>query len=147
MSQIAGRAGRFKNDGKFGTTGECETLNSDEIEKIEKHLLPATKMIFWRNSKLNFSSPEKLISSLELKPGQKNLLRTNDSLDESVLRFFLKKGNNNIIYHNNLELLWNVVKYLTLKKRPMDNISTSSIKFFSFYLLVKKNSNKFMENN
>ena len=91
MSQIAGRAGRFKNDGKFGTTGECETLNSDEIEKIEKHQLPGTKMIFWRNSKLNFSSPEKLISSLELKPGQKNLLRTNDSLDESVLRFFSKK--------------------------------------------------------
>ena len=24
ISQIAGRAGRFKNDGFFGTTGECE---------------------------------------------------------------------------------------------------------------------------
>ena len=32
ISQIAGRAGRFKNDGFFGTTGECEVLNSDEIE-------------------------------------------------------------------------------------------------------------------
>ena len=35
MSQIAGRAGRYKNDGGFGTTGDCETLNSDEIENIE----------------------------------------------------------------------------------------------------------------
>ena len=35
MSQIAGRAGRYKNDAGFGTTGDCETLNSDEIEKIE----------------------------------------------------------------------------------------------------------------
>ena len=26
MSQIAGRAGRYKNDGGFGTTGDCETL-------------------------------------------------------------------------------------------------------------------------
>ena len=43
MSQIAGRAGRYKNDGGFGTTGDCETLNSDEIEKIEKHHLPDTK--------------------------------------------------------------------------------------------------------
>ena len=51
MSQIAGRAGRYKNDGGFGTTGDCETLNSDEIEKIEKHQLPETKTIFWRNSK------------------------------------------------------------------------------------------------
>ena len=98
MSQIAGRAGRYKNDGGFGTTGDCETLNSDEIEKIEKHQLPDTKMIYWRNSDLNFSSPEKLITSLELKPKQKNLMRTNDSLDESVLRFS-KKGANNIIYH------------------------------------------------
>ena len=46
MSQIAGRAGRYKNDGGFGTTGDCEALNSDEIEKIEKHSLPETKMIF-----------------------------------------------------------------------------------------------------
>ena len=36
MSQIAGRAGRYKNDGGFGTTGDCETLNSDEIEKGTK---------------------------------------------------------------------------------------------------------------
>jgi len=73
MSQIAGRAGRYKNDGGFGTTGDCETLNSDEIEKIEKHQLPETKTIFWRNSKLGFlKNPEQLISSLELKPNQKN---------------------------------------------------------------------------
>ena len=38
ISQIAGRAGRFKNDGVFGTTGECSNLNSDEIENIEKIL-------------------------------------------------------------------------------------------------------------
>ena len=105
MSQIAGRAGRYKNDGGFGTTGDCETLNSDEIEKIEKHQLPDTKTIYWRNSKLNFTILKNLISSLELKPNQKNLLRTNDSFDESVLRFFLKKGANNIIYHKNLELI------------------------------------------
>ena len=48
-------------------------------------------MIYWRNSNLNFENPEKLINSLELKPTQANLLRTNDSLDESVLRHFLKK--------------------------------------------------------
>ena len=145
MSQIAGRAGRFKNDGKFGTTGECETLNSDEIEKIEKHLLPATKMIFWRNSKLNFSSPEKLISSLELKPGQKNLLRTNDSLDESVLRFFLKKGNNNIIYHNNLELLWECCQIPDFEKKAYGQHINVVDKVFQFLSTRKKRiPNKFM---
>ena len=71
ISQIAGRAGRYKNDGFFGTTGECEVLNSDEIENIEKHNLPETKMIYWRNSNLNFKNPEKLISSLEQRPSNK----------------------------------------------------------------------------
>ena len=132
MSQIAGRAGRYKNDGGFGTTGDCETLNSDEIEKIEKHLLPDTKTIYWRNSKLNFESPEKLISSLELKPKQKNLLRTNDSLDESVLRFFLKKGANNIIYRKNLELLWECCQIPDFEKKAYGQHANIIDKVFQF---------------
>ena len=91
ISQIAGRAGRYKNDGNFGTTGDCENLNSDEIENIQSHNLPNTNLIYWRNSKLNFESPEKLIKSLELKPDSKNLLKSSDSLDEITLKYLLKK--------------------------------------------------------
>ena len=132
MSQIAGRAGRYKNDGGFGTTGDCETLNSDEIEKIEKHQLPNTKAIYWRNSKLNFENPESLISSLELRPNKKNLLRTNDSLDESVLRFFLKKGANNIIYHRNLELLWECCQIPDFEKKAYGQHVNVIDKVFQF---------------
>ena len=138
MSQIAGRAGRYKNDGGFGTTGDCETLNSDEIEKIEKHQLPNTKMIYWRNSRLNFSSPEELINSLEQKPNQKNLLRTNDSLDESVLRFFLKKGANNIIYHKNLDLLWECCQIPDFEKKAYGQHINIIDKVFQF-LTTRKN--------
>ncbi len=138
MSQIAGRAGRYKNDGGFGTTGDCETLNSDEIEKIEKHQLPDTKTIFWRNSKLDFKNPEGLIATLELKPSQKNLLRTNDSLDESVLRFFLKKGTNNIIYHKNLELLWECCQIPDFEKKAYGQHINVIDKVFQF-LSTRKN--------
>ncbi len=138
MSQIAGRAGRYKNDGGFGTTGDCETLNSDEIEKIEKHQLPYTKTIFWRNSNLNFESPEKLINSLELKPNKKNLLRTNDSLDESVLRFFLKKGANNIIYHKNLEILWECCQIPDFEKKAYGQHINVVDKVFQFLTTRKK---------
>ena len=138
MSQIAGRAGRYKNDGGFGTTGECENLNSDEIEKIEKHQLPDTKTIFWRNSKLNFENPDKLISSLELKPTNRNLLRTNDSLDESVLRFFLKKGANNIIYHKNLKLLWECCQIPDFEKKAYGQHINVIDKVFQF-LSTRKN--------
>jgi len=138
MSQIAGRAGRFKNDGGFGTTGDCETLNSDEIEKIEKHQLPDTKSIYWRNSNLNFSNPRKLIASLELRPEKKNLLRTNDSLDESVLRFFLKKGTNNIIYHKNLELLWECCQIPDFEKKAYGQHINIIDKVFQFLSTRKK---------
>ena len=138
MSQIAGRAGRYKNDGGFGTTGDCETLNSDEIEKIEKHQLPDTKTIYWRNSKLNFDSPDKLITSLELKPSKRNLLRTNDSLDENVLRFFLKKGANNIIYHKNLELLWECCQIPDFEKKAYGQHINIIDKVFQFLTTRKK---------
>jgi len=138
MSQIAGRAGRYKNDGGFGTTGDCETFNSDEIEKIEKHQLPDTKVIYWRNSKLNFDTPEKLIASLELKSNQKNLLRTNDSLDESVLRFFLKKGANNIIYHKNLDVLWECCQIPDFEKKAYGQHINIVDKVFQFLTTRKR---------
>ena len=138
MSQIAGRAGRYKNDGGFGTTGDCETLNSDEIEKIEKHNLPDIKTIYWRNSNLDFENPEKLITSLELKPNEKNLLRANDSLDESVLRFFLKKSANNIIYRKNLELLWECCQIPDFEKKAYGQHINVINKVFQFLSTRKK---------
>ena len=138
MSQIAGRAGRYKNDGGFGTTGECENLNSDEIGNIEKHQLPETKVIYWRNSNLEFENPDKLIASLELKPEKKNLLRNNDSLDESVLRHFLKKGANNIIYRQNLELLWECCQIPDFEKKAYGQHINIIDKVFQFLSTRKK---------
>ncbi len=138
ISQIAGRAGRFKNDGFFGTTGECEILNSDEIENIEKHNLPETKIIYWRNSKLNFEKPEKLITSLEQRPLNKSLIRAQDSLDESVLRHFLKLGSNNILYHKNLELLWECCQIPDFEKKAYGQHITIIDKVFKYLSTRKK---------
>jgi ATP-dependent RNA helicase SUPV3L1/SUV3 len=137
ISQIAGRAGRYKNDGFFGTTGDCENLNSDEIENIEKHRLPNIRIIYWRNSNLDFNTPEKLIASLELKPQNSNLMRTQDSLDESVLRHFLKKGANNVIYHKNLELLWECCQIPDFEKKAYGQHINIVDKVFKF-LTTKK---------
>ena len=134
ISQIAGRAGRYKNDGNFGTTGDCESLNPDEIEKIEKHELPETKLIYWRNANLNFETPGKLISSLELKPTKKNLIRSNESTDESMLRHLLKKGAENILYAKNLNLLWECCQIPDFEKKAYDqhvNVIDTVFKFLS----------------
>ncbi len=94
--------------------------------------MPDTKTIYWRNSNLDFKNPENLISSLELKPNKKNLLRTNDSLDESVLRFFLKKGANNIIYHKNLEILWECCQIPDFEKKAYGQHINVVDKVFQF---------------
>jgi len=134
MSQIAGRAGRYKNNGNFGTTGDCETLNSDEIEKIENHTLPNTKMIYWRNSNLNFETEKKLIVSLEEKPTLSNLIRTSESTDEIVLRFLLKKNKENNIYSRNLKLLWECCQIPDFERKAYGqhiNVVDTVFKFLS----------------
>jgi ATP-dependent RNA helicase SUPV3L1/SUV3 len=146
VSQIAGRAGRYKNNGSFGTTGDCETLNSDEIEKIENHDLPDAKMLYWRNGNLNFESEEKLLLALEKKPNNKNLIRTNESIDEIVLRFLLKKGKENNLYRNNLKLLWECCQIPDFEKKAYGqhiNIVETVFKFLS--LRKKRIPNEYMK--
>ena len=146
MSQIAGRAGRYKNNGSFGTTGDCEILNSDEIEKIENHNLPDTKMLYWRNANLNFESEEKFILSLEKKPDDKSLIRTKESSDEIVLRFLLKKNKENNVYRNNLKLLWECCQIPDFEKKAYGqhiNIVETVFKFLS--LKKKRIPNDYMK--
>ena len=138
ISQIAGRAGRYKNDGIFGTTGDCSNLNSDEIENIESHNLPESKIIYWRNNNLDFTNPEKLINSLELKPKKSCLIRTQDSLDENVLRHFLKKGANNLLYYKNLELLWECCQIPDFEKKAYGQHLNIVDKVFKFLTTRKR---------
>ena len=146
MSQIAGRAGRYKNSGNFGTTGDCETFNSDEIEKIENHTLPDTKMLFWRNSNLNFENEKKLILSLEKKPTDINLIRISESVDEIVLRFLLKKNKENNTYTKNLKLLWECCQIPDFEKKAYGqhiNVVDAVFKFLS--IKKKRIPNEYMK--
>ena len=130
ISQIAGRAGRYKVDGSFGVTGGCENLQSDEIERIENHKLDEIKFLFWRNSDLNFNSAEDLIQSLEKKPSSKNFLKISDSLDENVLKYLVR--DKKIKFSNDkLELLWDCCQIPDFQKKAFTHIDVVS-KVFNF---------------
>ena len=105
ISQIAGRAGRYKTDGNFGVTGTCENLEPDEIERIENHKLDDIKFLYWRNANLDFQSPENLIKSLEQRPASKNFIKISDSIDENVFKY-LTRDQKLKVSGKNLELLW-----------------------------------------
>ena len=108
IGQIAGRAGRYLNDGSFGITGECSEINSEEVEKLETHKFEEVKTIYWRNSNLNFNNKESLLKSLDEKPDKIWLRRVNECEDEKVLKYFLKDSDNYKITNNDreLRLLW-----------------------------------------
>ena len=74
ISQISGRAGRFSNDGFFGTTCNLKKLDNETVNFVENYEYTEVKKIYWRNHKLNFSEPKELIKSLSLKP-KENYLR------------------------------------------------------------------------
>ena len=84
-AQIAGRAGRFRDDGTFGETGECEPFDEEIIERIVEHRFEPTATLNWRNSNLDWSSIEALLASLR-RPAQHIILRrAPEALDETTL--------------------------------------------------------------
>jgi len=108
IGQIAGRAGRYLNDGWFGITGDSGEISSEEIDLIENHKFEEIKMLFWRNSKLSFNSTTNLLKSLEEKPNKEWLRRIYECEDEKVLKYFLKENSLKVNNYNEnqIKLLW-----------------------------------------
>ncbi len=139
IGQIAGRAGRYLNDGSFGITGDCKEISPEEVELLENHKFEEIRTLFWRNSNLNFNNPNSLIKSLEEKPQVEWLRKIHECEDEKALKYFLKDQRILNIgfdkktlmllweccqipdfvkktYGNHFEVIGNVFKFLTSKK-------------------------------
>ena len=123
IGQIAGRAGRYLNDGYFGITGECKEINAEEVDLLENHKFEEISSIFWRNSNLNFNNTISLIKSLDEKPNQKWLRKIYEREDEKALKFFLREKNfQNIEFDNKkLSLLWECCQIPDFVKKTYGN--------------------------
>ena len=142
IGQIAGRAGRYLNDGNFGITGDCKEITAKDVELLENHKFEEIKTLFWRNSNLNFNNPFSLIKSLEQKPQMEWLRKIHECGDEKALKYFLKdKSLVNLdldkkllsllweccqipdfvkkTYGNHYEVIGNVYKYLSTEKHQV----------------------------
>ena len=134
IGQISGRAGRYMNNGSFGTTGECEKLTDEQIDKIENHKFDDVLNIFWRNSELDFSSSNDLINSLNKKPFDKLLSRNKDLIDESTFRYLVSE-NPNFNFKNdsrNVKLLWECCQIPDFTKSSYNEHTDIIFKVFSF---------------
>ena len=144
IGQIAGRAGRYLNDGNFGITGQCKEINSEDVNLLENHKFGDINFLFWRNYNLNFNNSHSLINSLEEKPDKSWLRKIHECEDVKALKFFLSDQNLNTpnlsderlrvlweccqipdfvkkTYGNHYEVVGNVFKYLISKKGKISN--------------------------
>ena len=123
IGQIAGRAGRYLNDGNFGITGECKEITSEDVELLENHKFDEIRTLFWRNSNLNFNNPLSLIKSLEEKPQTGWLRKIHECEDEKALKYFLKDANLiNLKFDKKiLSLLWECCQIPDFVKKTYGN--------------------------
>ena len=139
ISQIAGRAGRYLNNGNFGVTGECKDLMPETIELLEKHKLGNIEYVFWRNSNLDFRNSKTLIDSLEERPSKKFLKRIYECEDEKILKYFLKNTSKYKIINEKwcLEILWECCQIPDFVKQAYGNHLDVVSRVFNFLITGK----------
>jgi ATP-dependent RNA helicase SUPV3L1/SUV3 len=147
IGQIAGRAGRYQNDGSFGITGDCKEINAEDVDLLENHKFEEIRTLFWRNSNLNFNNPHSLIKSLEEKPQREWLRKIHECEDEKALKFFLRDKNlENINFDSKtLNLLWECCQIPDFVKKTYGNHYEVIENVFKFLSSSKgKITNEFM---
>jgi ATP-dependent RNA helicase SUPV3L1/SUV3 len=87
IGQIAGRAGRYMNDGTFGVTGDCEPFEDELVQRVETHRYDPVRVLQWRNGSLDFRSLTTLNDSLDAPPPERGLTRARPASDAVALKF------------------------------------------------------------
>ncbi len=121
LAQIAGRAGRYTNDGTFGVTGDCRPLEPEMVEAIEEHRFRPVNALQWRNSALNFANPDALLKSLDMPSPMMGLQRTREAEDVAALRMLSRDADVQMTAKGAAQtrLLWDVCQVPDFRKTMM----------------------------
>ena len=123
IGQIAGRAGRYKNNGTFSYTKEAGILDPKIIETIETHNYDQIQKIYWRNSSLDFSSVDKFLSSLNKFPVQNIFIHKKNAIDELNFRNLIDDNEIKqfLSSSNHIRILWDICRIPDFEKIFNDN--------------------------
>ena len=108
IGQIAGRAGRNRNDGTFGTTDQLTAMPETDVAAVLRHTFPPVRTVNWRHRDLVFSSVDALMESLAVPPRHSTLVLKRDGLDQILLRHFSREPTamSRISGQKDVQLLW-----------------------------------------
>jgi len=120
--QIAGRAGRFRNDGTFGTTGDSMPMDPDMVNRIENHTFDAMHYAEWRNFNLDFTSLDSLFATLNLPSPNRRLRRIAGTDDEAVLDKMIADPEIKARIHipHEIKRLWDVCQIPDFRNMTLD---------------------------
>ena len=121
-AQIAGRAGRFRNNGTFGTTADCLPMDDELIKRIEDHDFEPLHYAEWRNSALDFSSLNALSESLHIPRKHKRLRRIKGADDEAAFERMvaIDEVTDRIITPAGVKQLWDVCQIPDFRNLTID---------------------------
>jgi ATP-dependent RNA helicase SUPV3L1/SUV3 len=123
MAQIAGRAGRNRNDGRFCTLAPLAPLPFATQSAIEDHRFAALSRVHWRSDALEFESTEALIRSLSRRPFSDALILTDNAEDQQALARLTRRGDVQALAvgRERVQLLWQVCQIPDFRKLLLDD--------------------------
>ena len=118
LGQIAGRAGRYKNDGTFGYLKSVSYFDELTIKSIENHNFESIEKIYWRNSNIDFTSISSVFNSFNKFPIKDFFIHKKNAEDENNFRRLvddqeIKKYLND---SKTISLLWDVCRIPDFQK-------------------------------
>ena len=139
LGQIAGRAGRYENNGTFSLLKNAGDLDFKTIQNIEDSNFDSISKIYWRNSKLDFTNISNFLNSLKIFPIFKYFIHKKNAVDELNFRNLIDdlSISNLLINEDRIRLLWDVCRIPDFQKLFNDQY----LQFLKtiFLLLVKNN--------
>ena len=123
LAQIAGRAGRYHNNGKFVTLAPLPALPPSTVRSIEEHRFPVQTKVFWRNTALDTGSIESLQESLARRPPHACLELAPDAEDTRALARLVADPEvaARCRTRGHVELLWQVCQIPDYRQLQLDD--------------------------
>lgn len=134
LAQIAGRAGRYTQDGTFGVTGEAPPLDADVIEAIENSQFAPLRRLQWRSNRLDFTSAEALAASLEAPSDHPDLVRAREADDLATLKALaaLPDVRRRLNTGADVRLLWDVCQVPDFRKVSLQEHASLASRLYVF---------------
>ncbi len=122
IGQIAGRAGRYMNNGTFGLTASANAFDGEMVEMVESHRFNPIERLQWRNARLDFSSLHALRHSLKRRPRQEELVLARDSDDVTAMQNLTLDAQvlDRLNHPEAIQTLWDICRVPDFRKTMSD---------------------------